>query len=317
MKRTNIRYLNSSLTDDYDVFVCSSSFEKRCLVAPQKLYKKHFDKVIIFHNKQGSEKNHQNAEELHRIFGEKAHLLALDYSDPIEIADTMLSEIKRQPSRKKAKILADITTFTHEMLMIFLKIVAVKKNQVTVTCIYTNAEDYCPSCNVAQKWLSRGCEEVHSILGYSGLLFPSQKNRLVIIVGYEHNRAADVISALEPSFLTLVYGTPDNATTDKNKDANKLYLELVKEMSFDFPSIECVEIPCDNPDMTADVLCKLYNTHVDENIIVIPMNNKLSTIGVAKSIMSMDHIQACYAPAVIYNESDYSTPGSSCYIYEL
>lgn len=317
MTNVKLNKLNYSISDTYDLFVCSSSFETRCLSAPSKLCRKHFPKVLVIENKDGSELIHQNTRKLCDLFGCKTRVLSIDYQNPIEIADAFYSEIKRSPFGRKANVLVDITTFTHETLMIFLKIIIIKKSQVKVTCIYTNAADYCPNSELSRKWLSRGCKNLHSVLGYSGLLFPSQKDRLVVIVGYEHNRAADVISALEPNSLTLVYGSPNNATTEKNKEANKLYSDLVQQMSFNFDAIECVEIPCDDPDRTAEILCNLYEFHSDENIIVIPMNNKLSTIGVAKSIMLNDSVQACYAPAVIYNESDYSTPGNSCYIYEF
>lgn len=317
MVSINLRNLNSTLPDDFDVFFCSSSFESRCLSAPNKLKRKHFRRVVIVENKNGSEYIHNNTQKLLELFGQKAKVISIDYQNPLEIADAILPEIKKDSSGRKSRILVDVTTFTHELLMIFLKIAAIKKNQVAVTCIYVNAADYCSYSEVNRKWLSRGCKDVHSILGYPGLLFPSQKDRLIIIVGYEYNRAADVINALEPNGLTLVYGSPNNSTTEKNREASKLYSELVEQMAFNFDSIERAEIPCDDPDKASERLCEIYKKHFDENIIVIPMNNKLSTIGVAKSIMQTDYVQACYAPAVVYNERDYSIPGNSCYIYDF
>ena len=47
------------------------------------------------------------------------------------------------------------------------------------------------------------------------------------------------------------------------------------------------------------------------------MNNKLSTVGVVKSLLNNQAVQACYAPAVVYNEENYSQPGTDCYIYEF
>ncbi len=168
-----------------------------------------------------------------------------------------------------------------------------------------------------KKWLSRGCKNLHAVLGYSGMLFPSQKNRLIVIVGYEYHRATDIINLFEPNALTLVYGSPQNSTTEKNKDANKLYVELVQNMSFEYSDVECKEIPCDNPDQTAKILEQIYESHCTENLIIIPMNNKLSTVGVVKSLLSNHAVQACYAPAIVYNEENYSLPGSDCYIYEF
>ena len=47
------------------------------------------------------------------------------------------------------------------------------------------------------------------------------------------------------------------------------------------------------------------------------MNNKMSTVGVFLSKIKNDDVQVCYAPAVIYNEENYSEPGNDCYIFDL
>lgn len=272
---------------------------------------------MILENSNGSESIKTNTTTLKSFFPKTAKVLSVDYKDPLRIADSILPEIKRDTTGRKTRMLVDITTFTHEILMIFLRIAAIKRTQVSISCIYTNAADYCSSSDLDRKWLSRGCSEVHSVLGYPGLLFPSQKDRLIVLVGYEFNRAADVIAALEPNYLTLVYGSPDNSTTEKNKEASKLYSELTQQLAFNYDSVEKIEIPCDDPEKATIILCELYKSHADENIIVIPMNNKLSTVAVAKSIMQVDCVQACYAPAVVYNEADYSTPGNTCYLFDF
>lgn len=316
MRKTNIKFLNSNLPDSFDYFICSSSFEYRCLSAPRKLVKKSFKKVIIIENKAASKKNEDNAQAIFNMYKGNSCICKIDYNDPLCIADFFYTNVKRSSSGHKSKILIDITSFTHETLMILLKILSIKKSQVEATLIYTNALDYSPSNEVGHKWLSQGCKEVHSILGYPGVLFPSQKNRLIVVVGYEYNRVADIVYALEPHNLTLVYGSPKHSTTERNKEANKYYSDFLQQMKFDFDQIDSEMIPCDNPDQTATILSSLYLRYANENIMILPMNNKLSTIGVAKSIIQNEIVQACYAPAIVYNEEDYSLPGSICYIYD-
>lgn len=317
MNKVKLSRLNSSLASEYDIFICSSSFESRCLSVAQRIRRKKIKKALILENKNGSSIIHQNTKIINSYYPLSGKVLAINFEDPIGIADMLWTEISRGFSGKKINVLVDITTFTHEVLMICLKILSLKKNIAKITCVYVNADDYCPDQEPEKKWLSRGSKELHSVLGYSGMLFPSQKDRLIVIVGYEHRRAADVILSYEPNSLTLIYGTPDNATTEKNKDANKLYFELVQGMAFEYDDIECAQIPCDDPDKTSELLCELYEKHPDENLIVIPMNNKLSTVGVVKSLMKSQSVQACYSPAIVYNEENYSLPGSNCYIYEF
>lgn len=317
MNKVKLSKLNSTLELEYDVFICCSSFESRCMSVPQKVRRKKYKKVLILKNKNGGNSIQENAAVLEKYFPSTAKVLDMDFEDPLSIADTISSELGKGFASKKIKVLLDISTFTHEALMICLRILSLKKNIASITCTYINASDYCPDLPTDKKWLSRGCNNLHSILGYSGLLLPSQKNRLIVIVGYEYHRAADIISSFEPNTLTLVYGSPENATTEKNKDANKMYVELVQDMSFEYSDVECKEIPCNDPDQTAAILEQIYENHRDENLIIIPMNNKLSTLGVIKSLLNNQEVQACYAPAVVYNEDNYSSPGNDCYIYEF
>ena len=316
LNKVKLSRLNSTLDSEYDVFICSSSFESRSLLVAQKIRRKKLNKILILENKHGGEKLKENTNSLLKFFPSKGKILPVNFDDPLGIADKLSIEIGRGFAGRKISVLLDITTFTHETLMICMKILSLKKNISRVTCVYVNAEDYCPGVEPEKKWLSRGCKELHSVLGYSGMLLPSQKDRLIVIVGYEHHRATDVILSYEPNGLTLVYGTADNATTEKNKDANKLFYELVQDMSFEYSDVESITIPCDDPDATADILCDLYEKHPDENLIIIPMNNKLSTIGVVKSLLRSQEVQACYAPAIVYNEENYSSPGNNCYIYD-
>lgn len=317
MNKVKLSKLNSMLQDEYDVFMCCSSFEARCTSVPQKLQKKKFKKVLIFKNKYGSSAIQEHSKVLEGFFPATSKVLDMDFEDPLGIADTISSEIGKGFASKRISVLIDISTFTHEALMICLRILSLKKNIASITCTYVNASDYCPDLPANKKWLSRGCKNLHSVLGYSGVLFPSQKNRLIVIVGYEYHRAADIISLFEPNSLTLVYGSPENSTTEKNKDANKLYVELVQDMSFEYSNVECEQIPCNDPDQTATILEQIYERHPDENLIIIPMNNKLSTVGVVKSLLNNQAVQACYAPAVVYNEENYSLPGNDCYIYKF
>ena len=317
MRKVNLSRLNSTLEKEYDLFICSSSFEERCLSVAEKIKRKSIKKFIILENANGSETIHLNTKKLEKIFPQNQKTIKINFMDPIGIADSLSDVISKGFCGRKISVLLDVTAFTHEVLMICLKILKLKRNVASVTCVYTNAADYCPGMEWEKKWLSRGSGELHTVLGYSGLLFPSQKDRLIVIVGYEHRRAIDVISLYEPNELTIVYGSPDNVTTEKNREANQCYAEFVEAMSFQYDNIERVNIPCDNPDKTCDILSQLYESHQDENLIIIPMNNKLSTIGVVKSLLDNEDVQACYSPAIIYNENNYSIPGNNCYIYKF
>lgn len=316
IEKVKLSKIKSALVDDYDIFICSSSFEDRSFKIAQKLKTKNFEEVIVVENKNGGEILKSNTKKITQNFSKTSFTLSIYFQDTLAFADALNNAIRK--FKKKIKILIDITTFNHEILMVCLKLFHLRRDIIkNVVCLYLNAKEYCPNSDFNNKWLSYGCGALHPILGFSGLLMPSQKNRLILIVGYEHERALSVISTLEPSELTLIYGAPNRSTTEKDKDANKKFSALVESTLFEYPNIEQYEISCDDPDEAASSLLSLYGKYKNENIIIIPMNNKLSTVGIVNSLLENDMVQACYAPAIIYNESNYSCSGDDCYIYKF
>lgn len=315
IQRINVRYVNSKLNDNYDIFICSASFEERCRIIPKKIKGKEFNKVIIFENRTGGDILLQNSSLIQHEYKKNCKLLSVDYSDPLMIADQLAKTIGSIQGRK-LRVLIDISTFTHEALLICMKVLRLSKKIDAVTYVYLNASEYCPNATeIKKKWLSRGCKNVHSILGYPGMLYPSLKTHLIVIVGYEYNRAFDMISTIEPNSISLVYGEPSNSTTIKDKEANKVFNDLVAKMAFEYTNIKSLVAPCDDPIELSRKLHNIYSEHENENIVVVPMNNKLSTLGVALSVFENERIQVCYAPAVMYNEENYSIPGKNCYIF--
>lgn len=315
IKKLKLSKLNSNLNDEYDLFICSSSFEERCLRVPEKIKRKRIHKKIIVYNAYGSEIIKEKSDQIAKILSD-ATLVPINFDNPLEMADLLMRDINSIKGGKKLNVLIDVTTFTHELLLLVLKLLGSSKKIRYITCVYVNALAYNPQNELENKWLSHGCSKIRSVLGYSGMLLPSLKTHLIILVGYEYSRAFDVICAVEPNSISLIYGASENATTQKDQEANSVFKKLIEDMAFEYLNIESSEIPCDNPEETAKILASIYERHAEENIIVVPMNNKLSTIGVALSVADNENIQLCYAPAIIYNEEDYSVPGDYCYIYE-
>ena len=138
-----------------------------------------------------------------------------------------------------------------------------------------------------------------------------------MIVGYEHERAAEIIEALEPNSIALGYGVSGSATTEKNKDANERYMLLVRQIATSFTNTNCFEIPCNNPYLACDGIMSEIKKVRDHNVLIAPMNNKLTTIGAAWAALEDIDIQVCYARALCYNYNNYSNPSEYCYIFDL
>jgi len=150
---------------------------------------------------------------------------------------------------------------------------------------------------------------------------------LVIVVGYEYDRALRIISALEPSSLSLAFGKSDSFTTERSSNskhygAKEHFDELAVAALAYFPDdkFHKFEISCNNPVKTkSEIKTHLESIGVDEtnhNITIFALNNKPSTLGVGLFGIENTDVQLCYAPALIYNYTNYSKPGNDCYMFE-
>lgn len=316
----SVDQLSKATKESYDALICFNSFEKRCITIPSSVSKDNFSNFLIFTNKETQEQSEKNLNAMTRLFDERCQIIELTVSSPIRVADKIeeaINDLAKSCGLKKVFI--DITTFTHEILLILLAIFKEKFSETCVVCGYVNAKEYsCDFEDQKDKWLSRGIGEIRSVLGYSGVLMPSKKNLLMVIVGYEYERAVRIIEALEPDYLSLGYGLASDATTEKNRGANKHYTQLVKQMAPYYDEVQDFNIPCNDPYKAYQAIREqVERIGSDKNITIVPMNNKITTIGAALVAFEKPEIQICYAPALIYNYSSYSIPGDQCYIFDL
>lgn len=310
--------LRNTLPNSYDLFICSSSFENRCLSIASNISIEKVKSAFILYNRDFFQYINTNKTKLLSIFGEKGQQVEVSSSDPLITADNLDDNLTAAMHNSPvSSILLDITTFTHESLLILMRLLQLRCPEAKITCTYSNASEYSAGDDKSHKWLSVGIGEVRSVLGYAGNIVPTRKTHLILIVGYEYKRAIGIINAIEPNSLALGYGRSDNATTEKDKEANEHYSQLVEQMATSYSNITRFEVPCNDPYKTCTELQQQINKFNDMNVLIVPMNNKLSTIGAALAAFSNQDVQICYAPALSYNYSNYSVPGDKCYVFNL
>lgn len=316
VKKYKLSELNEHV-EHYDLFICSASFENRCLSVSRNVDVTKFQNAFIFFMQDFIDHVNTNKKALEGIWESKAICIEMKHSDPLITADNILNALTELAKKVEASVLVDTTTFTHESLLILIRILGAKFPQVKVSYAYTNASVYDSDNEKDNKWLSKGIGEIRSVLGYPGDILPARKTYLMVIVGYEYERAASIINSLEPSSLALGFGRADNATTEKDKSANEHYLNLVKQMTSSNQNIDCFEVKCNDPFETRRIIKEKADAQSGMNIVVVPLNNKISTLGVALAAIGNEKIQLCYAPASVYNYSNYSNPGDHCYLIDM
>jgi len=303
-----------------DLFVCFSSFEERCLSISKYINRERIKESIIFYNEDNIDYVGNNLKRLESFYGEKARRVPVMHCNPLRTADMMINTFKKKSiSDSVGCVFLDTTSFTHEALLIVLKIIPLFFPKATLICGYANADDYDSNNTSNEKWLSKGISEIRSVLGYPGDFLPAQKTHLILIAGYEYERAYSIINCVEPSSISLGFGQSNNATAQKNMDANEHYAHLVEQMATNYcmNKIEKFEVKCNDPFVTCEKVTEQILKYKDKNIMIVPLNNKISTIGVALATSKYDGVQLCYAPALAYNYEHYSLPGNHCYLFKI
>ena len=310
----SLSLFSEKVTEQYDLTLMMCSFEQRSLSLISHAKPNQLGIVIVIYN-EGCEACIEQLARVHDILGERGLCIPVKLDNPLEFADKLMETLREYSNVQK--LLIDVTTFSHEALLILIRLSETLYPNAKIMYAYSNAKHYSSNETGLQKWLSKGIRESRSVLGFPGEINPCNRDRLLVIVGYEFARTIAAIENIEPTELTLAYGKPEDATTEEDKEANIQFAELVCDMAFAYPNIDKIEIPCNDPIAAAKHLVQYVRNQKDENIIILPMNNKLTTIAVEFVQRIMPSIQVCYVPAEVYNTTNYSDPGEYVYFGEL
>lgn len=310
---------NNLAGDKIDVFFCSASFEERGKSIANHLDLSQIGCSIVATNVAFREliaEDHQALREKFQKPGSDVKDLLLDANDPIKSGDAINDVVSTVISRTEPqRFLIDITTFTRESLLMLVRCLkwTVKKSD-TIEFIYAHAKEYSVGDLQKDKWLSKGIREVRSVLGFPGDLLPSQRSHLIILVGFETERALSLIRECEPAAISL--GLPDGSEigTRPHQDTNVYTIQRLKSIldhvdEFAFKAYDAEE--------TRAVLQSQVRKRIAYNTIIAPMNTKISTLGAALLALDDPSIQLCYAQANIYNYKRYSTPDDDYYLINL
>jgi hypothetical protein len=313
----NLAQIKDSIKDKLDVFICSSSFEDRCFSIPEQVAKLKIPHHIVLFVSDLDNKIVSNAVRLQSILGEVAMKYPLQINDPAISLNIMNSALDEVLTREKQQnILLDITTFTHEGLLIMFKLLQLrmKRSDKLILC-YCGAREYSYNETLPErKWLSKGVNTIRSILGYPGLLDPSKKNHLVILFGFESERTKRLIDIFEYDLVSLAFGSKDASITKQHQQLNETRHEDLLRY---YPDANKFEMSLVDAEETKAQLLSYISQFSEYNTVIVPMNNKISSIGAGLAAINNPEIQLCYVTANQYNMDAYSLPSDDCYLFEV
>jgi len=311
-------------------FVCFSSFEERCTTVVKSLDSKAIDTAYILSSMglSSNVKHNEYLSEMKASLSKNIIERVIDLTKPFSIANELTKVIKEiinegEVQNEKQALVIDITTFNHEALLMLLRLLHINIGSFDcVKCLYNGASSYSGFSKCADPklvWLSKGCRDVRNVIGYSGLLEPTEKNILVMLTGFEFERATRLVDIMNPDYV--IVGKGDNSTpTDKN------HIEIMKHMNKEYDkwmtsnkklvngtfSFSCNDVEKARDDIIAQVA-----NSADANFIIVPLNTKISTIAAAIVAFTNPKIQVCYAVPEVYNTENYSDPSDNITIIEL
>lgn len=301
-----------SSTNLPDEFVCSaiayfgrSSFERRCFSAYAALGRCNFvQKSFLVSSEEADE-----AKKLREEFGiERESTRVVDTNDPLLTRTVISKEVSQLADLDgDFSIVLDITSFRREELLILVKAVSKFKNERLnrTHFVYSKASSMGP-------WLSKNVRQVRPVIGYPGVVSNAKKTHLILLAGVEHHRALAIIQAYEPYSISLGMVPEEQSVNPEIYQRNKelrdwlmRHFDQVRQ-EFDFPATD----PADLKHRLGGLLSDL----VDFNVVIAPLNTKLSTLAVGALAVDHPEIQLCYAEVDVYNAGDYSEPSEDIYL---
>jgi hypothetical protein len=304
-----------------DVFICTASFEARCTTIAAELSPRIRTSFII-RNREVAGESEENYSVLKNTLGEKIHEITVSLNSATETADQFKKHIiEGLQQLRGGTTFVDITTFTHEQLLIFLALLKLHPPKGRVFLGYTGAGEYSTNTNDVNVWLSRGVKTLRSVLGYPGRLAPTKKLHLMILVGFESERAQALIEIMEPAKLSLGVGRKEQSVSAAHYARNKKFYEkleaFVSRQTQIQATVDKFDFSCIDPSEAKDDVLLHVKQYTDFNTVICPMNTKLSTVGAGLAALEEDNLQVVYAQAEEYNQAGYSTPGATATIFEL
>lgn len=163
--------------------------------------------------------------------------------------------------------------------------------------------------------------QVRSILGYPGSLAPSKRLHLIVLMGFESERARLLIEIMEPSRLSLGIGAAAHSVSQKHFARNERFFDRLRgfldTQTQIQAEIETFVFSCIDPIEARDAVLRQAAKYPEFNTVICPMNTKISTIGAGLAGLGDQRLQLIYASPEEYNEEGYSTPSSDARIFSV
>lgn len=321
--KIDIKNINDNLPEGNSILILGIGFDQRSLTLLKAIDIENLETIIGVHNGNWVSHSKNNVTEFSTICSDKGFVIGEGCPNATDVADALFEKlIPLKNSGIDYNYLIDATGFSHELLAIVIGLLNNNSLLEKVYILYTGAAEYSTTTPVShKKWLSRGVIDVRSILGYPGEMLPSRKLHLVIMTGFEVERAAEVIVRYEPTSLSIGMGGKTQSVSSEhhafNMQSHEEIINLVQSMRGNNFEISEFEFSCIDPLIAKNQILEHVSKYNEYNVVICPLNTKLATVGASLAAIENPKIQLCYSQPLEYNIEGYSKAGELATIIKI
>lgn len=293
------------LPQPLDYLMASASYEERAYGVTQQLRDGVRGRCYVCYNGNHSSYLHNSVQRF-KLLVPHAELVVLDSDRPVETFNTLRTVVDSISKSGPCHLGIDVTCFTREAtsILLFMLCRGLPKGSV-VTLFYQKAKTYGRSRRGG--WLTEGCREVRTILGYAGAVKLGSRTHLVVLPGFEYERAQEIVDAVQPDRISLGHSTAEESISTTLSHDHDAFLQRLAGLYLG-PSFDPFEFSCVDPFRTRHSVLKVIRASSDMNVVVACLNTKPAMVGVCLAAMENPKVQIVYAQPVGYNTTDYSEP---------
>lgn len=316
--KNNVTEINDALSSKVSLLICSSSFEERWYQIAKNINTDNLVNILILHRGHDGPAWVKGIDKLNELHKDKSKMLDIPCK-PMDLWKFFSLEVVPLIEKQDFLTLIDITTLTHETVVMFVSLIKTEGLSEKVVLAYAGAKAYFVSDDKADWWLSRGVKDIRSILGFPGLIRPSKKSHLIILVGFETERAKELIVQYEPVSISLGIGIDPYSQEfyEKNNWFKEQLQIFIDSVGGSAKAVSEFQFSCSDFESAKSAILSEASKFSDSNITIAPMNTKVSTVAAACAAIENEALKLCYVEPMEYNKEYYSSPGDSLTIIKI
>lgn len=226
----------------------------------------------------------------------EVEFLEVNYSNPIDKWMELDKYVK--DFKEVNNVLLDITTMPRDTIWSFLFFLT--SNNIDIDYIYYSPKEY------NKNWLSKEPGKPRLLLKHSGITKLGNQTALIIITGFESERAKQLINFFEPKLTVLGFQIGNQFENEKR---NREVLNSVKG----YTELKSFDIDAYSEGSGYDKIMEEIEKLNDYNIVLTSLGPKPTAISMYRIVKERPEIALAYVPSKQFNDK-YST-GIGDYIH--